>query len=305
MPMADPPVPDSDVKEPSLRADIDTLNISGCHFEYPDGLLDILRNFSCLRHLSIYRSAEFSGNADRHGFGVPPSTVPVIESVTMYFPRVHLLVLLRSVLCVSSLPYGALRSIHLHIIVPFAVHGFLLPCLQYARDHILALNLEVDRVMFSENPEIFSEPWDALGRCIASCTVLESLTFAIEGDPGVEDEAQEPYIDYMGNILWAYSRLLCSLPPSMRSIVVRVQESFYKDEVQDLLDEVAGAEYWGEVDAALSGSLELTRFTFVFDYDEGEEFIIEADRVRVLNALEGILPKTASNGVVAVELDPL
>ena len=78
--------------------------------------------------------------------------MPVIESVTMYLPKTHLLMLLRSVFCVSSLPGGALRSIHLHIIVPFAIDGFLLPCLQYARDHILALNLDVDRVMFSENP---------------------------------------------------------------------------------------------------------------------------------------------------------
>ena len=152
--------------------------------------------------------------------------------------------------------------------------------------------------------EIFSEPWDALGRCIASCTVLESLTFAIEGDPGVEDEAQGPYIDYVGNILCAYGRLLRALPPSMRSIVFRVQESFHKDAVQDLIDEVACAEYWGEVDAALSGTLKLTRFAFVFDYDESEEFITEADRVHALKALEDILPKTVVKGIIAVELDP-
>ena len=91
----------------------------------------------------------------------------------------------------------------------------------------------------------------------------------------------------------------------MWPIVFRVQESFHKGAVQDPLDEAACAEYWGKVCAALLGSLELTRFAFVLDYDEGEVFITEADRVCVLNALEGILPKTVAKGVVAVELDPL
>ena len=94
MQLPDPPVLE-EVKEPSLRADIDTLNISGCSFKYPEALFDVIRNFSRVRHLSIYRSAEFSGNADLHGFEVPPSTVPVIGSVTMYLPKTHLLMLLR------------------------------------------------------------------------------------------------------------------------------------------------------------------------------------------------------------------
>lgn len=74
----------------------------------------------------------------------------------------------------------------------------------------------------------------------------------------------------MRNILWAYGRLLRPLPPSMWPIVFRVRESFHKGAVQDPLDEAACAEYWGKVCAALLGSLELTRFAFVLDYDEGE-----------------------------------
>ena len=135
-----PPVQD-DVDRSPPHASIDALNLLWCRFARTEAFLDVLRSFTRIRHLNIYDCGEASGDAEQHGFNIPPSTVPVIESVTAEY--VYLLTLLRSALCASSLSGGALRSIRLAVTGSVDIDHLLLPCLRYAHNHIRALYLDV------------------------------------------------------------------------------------------------------------------------------------------------------------------
>ena len=316
------------------RASIDTLNLWGLCFTKPDALLRILSNFTHIGQLYICKCEEISGNATEPDFSVSPSTVPVVESVALVdVPGMSLLKLLQSVLCMSSLDDGALTSMDISIAKPSAVSIFLLPCLEYARNHILALDLDVHRRMFQEHPgeyldrtriqatnsnssdtsrmltpimphaENFAESWDELASCIASCTALEFLGFSVEGHEGREDQGF--YARYVQTFLESYVCLLCSLPPTMRSIefTVRQRSAVGAGTVQAILGAVAGGKrQWGALDAALSTSPVLTRFAFIFNHSEGGH-TAEADRARVLNALKGALSQTVAKDVsVVVEL---
>ena len=151
--------------------------------------------------------------------------------------------------------------------------------------------------------ENLAESWDALASCIASCTALEFLGFSVEGYEGREDQGL--YARYVQHVLEAYVRLLCSLPPSMRSIefTVRQRSADGAGTVQAILGAVAGGKrQWGALDAALSTSPVLTRFAFILNHSEGGH-TAEADRARVLSALKGALLKTVAKDVsVVVEL---
>ncbi|KAM5543091.1 hypothetical protein V8D89_003475 [Ganoderma adspersum] len=219
------------------RASIDTLNLWGLGFTKPDALLRIFGNFTRIGQLYIFKCEEISRKATEPGFSVSPSIVPVVESVALADVPTYLLELLQSVLCMSSLDDGALTSMDISIAKPCGVSTFLLPCLEYARNHIIALDLDVHQRMFEEYPETFAEPWHALASCIASCTALEFLGFS--------------------NVLEAYVRLLRSLPPSMLSIefTVRQRSADGAGTVQAILGAVAGGKrQWGGLDAALSAS---------------------------------------------------
>ncbi|PIL33608.1 hypothetical protein GSI_04231 [Ganoderma sinense ZZ0214-1] len=291
------------VSDEHPRATIDALQIGWSGFDTPDALLHILGKFARIRRLGIYDYEEISGKAAQPGFEVSPSLVPVVESVVVTSAPMYLNVLLQAALCASSLADGALTEIQVTLASPSGVTAFLLPCLEYARDHVILLALDVDRRMFRKYPATFGEPWDDL----ASCTALEFLTFYLEGDAEPKDEDcwwredkdQGPYTEYVENVLGAYVRLLCSLPPSLCSVEFKVRQSVADEAgaLQAILGAVAGGEHWGEADAALAGCPE---FTFLDFLESSPDIAISVLNVTVcggagfLPSLGGFIPAVLS-----------
>ncbi len=139
--------------------------------------------------------------------------------------------------------------------------------------------------------------------CIASCTALESLTFAIEG----KHQSRTPYTDYLRAVLPAYARLVSPPPPTVRSITFKVQEGIedrnYEDEgVKEVLEVIAEGGHWRTLDAELAVHRGLARCAFVFYNREGHP--AEEDRGRIAGTLHRVLPRLVKRGVLGVELKP-
>ncbi|KAI1791132.1 hypothetical protein LXA43DRAFT_1061551 [Ganoderma leucocontextum] len=321
---------DSDAPpSPGPRAAIDQLDLSRCTFDGTRPLLDLLHSFSRIRHLNLHFPNLMSGDDDNDvldSIGMRPSAVPAIESATLSFlghdgNSDGLLTFLHSALCASSLPAGALKSIRFRVVDPSGLDRFLLPCLRDACAVLRELHLDADFRDLRRGHlrrQNLSERWSALGRSLASCIALESLTFVVKGQPGPYNRhrGDAPYADYLRAVLPAYARCVCPPPPSVRSIVFRVRQSVRKDEVvRDVLDAITSPGeqeqgHWGRLDAALSAHGDsLARFAFVFDSDNvtrgGDEdgCVTEQDRARIAAALGGVLPKMAAKGVLRVELN--
>ncbi len=317
-------LPPSQVDGPLPRVAIDTLDISRCEIRGTGHLLDILRHFSRIRQLNVYRSEVRPRTQSLAVLDeLRPSTVPVIENVMLAFPMSSfLLSFLLSALRLSSPPNGALKAIRCRAF-EYTLREFLVPCLKDACGHLRELHLDVDgscniaseqrkRFLVTDSTELpyadarlvvsLLSLWRALRPCLASCTALESITVAIERGRG-EHGVHRSCVAALQIAFSIYRCLLVRLPPSVRSITFRVRGSFEPDAVEGVVDAIAGeGNFWGKWDTALCSHPTLARFAFEFENADGDGPMAGEDWARITDTLEGVLPNLLAKGVLGVEL---
>ena len=152
---------------PSHRACLDRLEISWCEFNGTKPLFDILGLFSRIRQIRVWSCDAKSGVDAPDALDLLPSSVPLIESVVLDTMHCDSPTVLQSVLAASSLPAGTLTAVRLKITRQTDLGGFLLPCLQGARDNLRKLHLDLDRRLLAIAP----------GKCFDLCSLERSVTY--------------------------------------------------------------------------------------------------------------------------------